>query len=169
MMLLPIVLRLLARFEGIPRFTGLELSLMSRYFIFQVIHSFLIVTISSGLIAALPQLASNPTSIPTILAEKPPEASTFFLTYAMLQGLAGSAGGLFTDCAVGAVLCEVVHSWKQSLLDLYDQVLSAERGMGYTLLCYDADHGHRACVSTFHLISCLSGQWDGDACTLADK
>ncbi|CAE6413917.1 unnamed protein product [Rhizoctonia solani] len=37
MMLLPIVLRLLARFEGIPRFTGLKLSLMSRYFIFQVI------------------------------------------------------------------------------------------------------------------------------------
>ncbi|KAG8731630.1 hypothetical protein FRC11_003222 [Ceratobasidium sp. 423] len=31
MMLLPIVLRLLARFEGIPRFTGLELSLMTRY------------------------------------------------------------------------------------------------------------------------------------------
>ena len=94
MMLLPIVLRLLARFEGIPRFTGLELSLMTRYFIFQVVHSFLIVTISSGLIAALPQLASNPTSIPTILAEKLPEASTFFLTYAILQGLAGSAGGL---------------------------------------------------------------------------
>lgn len=39
MMLLPIILRLLARFEGIPRFTGLELSLMTRYFIFQVIVS----------------------------------------------------------------------------------------------------------------------------------
>ena len=37
MMLLPIVLRLLAKFEGIPRTTGLELSLMTRYFIFQVI------------------------------------------------------------------------------------------------------------------------------------
>ncbi|KDN34824.1 hypothetical protein RSAG8_12122, partial [Rhizoctonia solani AG-8 WAC10335] len=94
MMLLPIILRLLARFEGIPRFTGLELSLMTRYFVFQVVHSFLIVTISSGIIAALPQLASNPTSIPTILAQKLPEASTFFLTYAILQGLAGSAGGL---------------------------------------------------------------------------
>lgn len=37
MMLLPIVLRLLAKFEGIPKRTGLELSLMTRYFIFQVI------------------------------------------------------------------------------------------------------------------------------------
>lgn len=39
MMLLPIILRLLARFEGIPTRTGLELSLMSRFFIFQVIVS----------------------------------------------------------------------------------------------------------------------------------
>lgn len=39
MMLLPIVLRLLARLEGIPRRTGIELSLMTRYFIFQVVVS----------------------------------------------------------------------------------------------------------------------------------
>jgi hypothetical protein len=39
MMLLPIVLRLFGRFEGIPTYTGLELSLMTRYFIFQVIVS----------------------------------------------------------------------------------------------------------------------------------
>ena len=37
MMLLPIILRKLAKFEGIPRTTGLELSLMTRYFIFQII------------------------------------------------------------------------------------------------------------------------------------
>ena len=36
-MLLPIVLRLFGRFEGIPTRTGLELSLMTRFFIFQVI------------------------------------------------------------------------------------------------------------------------------------
>lgn len=39
MMLLPIVLRLLGRFEGIPTKSGLELSLMTRYFCFQVIVS----------------------------------------------------------------------------------------------------------------------------------
>ena len=39
MMLLPIVLRLFGRFEGIPTRTGLELSLMTRYFIFQVVVS----------------------------------------------------------------------------------------------------------------------------------
>ncbi|KAI9567494.1 hypothetical protein HD554DRAFT_2329143 [Boletus coccyginus] len=93
MMLLPIVLRLLARFEGIPTRTGLELSLMSRFFIFQVIHSFLIVTLSSGIIAALPSLLANPSSAATLLSTYLPQASTFFLTYIILQGLAGSAGG----------------------------------------------------------------------------
>ncbi|KAG8794462.1 hypothetical protein FRC12_024241 [Ceratobasidium sp. 428] len=84
----------LPRFEGIPRRTGLELSLMTRYFILQVVHGFLIVTISSGIIAALPGLLNNPGLIATTLAQKLPEASTSFLTYAILQGLAGSAGGL---------------------------------------------------------------------------
>ena len=39
MMLLPIILRLLAKFEGIPKYTGLELSLMTRYFLFLFVVS----------------------------------------------------------------------------------------------------------------------------------
>jgi hypothetical protein len=53
----------------------------------------LIVTLSSGIIASLPELLNNPTSIPSILAANLPKASTFFLTYMILQGLAGTAGG----------------------------------------------------------------------------
>ncbi|XP_006463455.1 hypothetical protein AGABI2DRAFT_225252 [Agaricus bisporus var. bisporus H97] len=93
MALLPIVLRLLARFEGIPKYTGLELSLMTRFFIFQVVHSFLIVTVTSGIVAALEGLVESPTSTPNILANELPKASTFFLTYIILQGLAGSGSG----------------------------------------------------------------------------
>ncbi|EDR08235.1 uncharacterized protein LACBIDRAFT_297697 [Laccaria bicolor S238N-H82] len=93
MMLLPIILRLLARFEGIPKRTGLELSLMTRFFIFQVVHSFLVVTIGSGIVASLTGILNNPTSVPTILAQQLPQASTFFLTYIILQGLSGVAGG----------------------------------------------------------------------------
>ncbi|KAF9513779.1 hypothetical protein BS47DRAFT_1376624 [Hydnum rufescens UP504] len=92
MMLLPIVLRLLAQFEGIPRRTGLELSLMTRFFIFQVIHSFLIVSLSSGLIQALGPLSNNLSQAPTLLATNLPGASTFFLTYILLQ-LSAVAGG----------------------------------------------------------------------------
>jgi calcium permeable stress-gated cation channel len=36
-MLVPIVMRILARLEGIPQKTGVELSLMDRFFLFQVI------------------------------------------------------------------------------------------------------------------------------------
>ncbi|CED82447.1 Uncharacterized conserved protein [Phaffia rhodozyma] len=92
-MLLPIVLRLLAKFEGIPKKTGVELSLMTRYFIFLVIHGFLIVTLSSGLVASVSELASDISSAPTILASNLPKASTFFLSYITLQGLAGAAAG----------------------------------------------------------------------------
>lgn len=41
MMLLPIILRLLSRLEGTPTRTAIELSLMTRYFLFQVLVSFL--------------------------------------------------------------------------------------------------------------------------------
>ena len=36
-LLVPIVMRILARLEGIPHKTGVELSLMDRFFLFQVI------------------------------------------------------------------------------------------------------------------------------------
>lgn len=38
-MLLPTILRMLARFEGATQKTGIELSLMRRYFLFQVVVS----------------------------------------------------------------------------------------------------------------------------------
>jgi len=58
-----------------------------------VVHSFLIVTLSSGIISALPDLIHDPTSIPSLLASKLPLASNFFLTYIMLQGLSATAAG----------------------------------------------------------------------------
>ncbi|EKM58161.1 uncharacterized protein PHACADRAFT_26687 [Phanerochaete carnosa HHB-10118-sp] len=94
MMMLPIVLRLLSRLEGTPTRTGIELSLMTRYFLFEVLHSFLIVTLSSGIIAALPDLVNDPSSVPSLLAQNLPKASNFFLSYIILQGLSGSASGL---------------------------------------------------------------------------
>ncbi|KAI1788641.1 hypothetical protein LXA43DRAFT_1024412 [Ganoderma leucocontextum] len=93
MMLLPIILRILARLEGMPQRTMIELSLMTRFFIFLVVNSFLVVTLSSGIIAALPELVNDPSSIPTLLAQNLPKASTFFLTYIVLQGLTGTAAG----------------------------------------------------------------------------
>lgn len=51
-------------------FSDIELKLFSRFWLFQVIHGFLIVTVASGLIAALGNLGNMAGSIPTLLAEK---------------------------------------------------------------------------------------------------
>lgn len=120
MMLLPIVLRLLARFEGIPRYTGLELSLMTRFFLFQVVHSFLIVTLSSGVIASGLDMFKEPTTIPATLAENLPKASNFFLTYVILQGLAGSAGGFLQIVALAIYYVKlfILGSTPRSVYDI---------------------------------------------------
>jgi len=76
---------------------------MDRFFLFQVFNGFLIISFASGIIASLPSLVNrksgvgsvvnNPTGIPTILAQNLPKSSTFFLTFIILQGLSGTAGG----------------------------------------------------------------------------
>ncbi|KAI0250626.1 hypothetical protein BJV78DRAFT_1283057 [Lactifluus subvellereus] len=110
LLLVPIVLRILARLEGIPQRTGVELSLMDRFFLFQVINGFLVVTLSSGIIASLPGLVNNPTSVPTQLAQNLPKSSTFFLTFVLLQGLTGTASGFLQ------VVPLVMHYVKNTLL-----------------------------------------------------
>ncbi|KAL4071415.1 hypothetical protein V8B97DRAFT_467079 [Scleroderma yunnanense] len=119
-MLLPIVLRLFARFEGIPTRTGLELSLMTRFFIFQVIHSFLIVTLASGIISALPSLLANPSSAASLLATYLPQASTFFLTFIILQGLSGVAGGFLSivQLVIYYVKLFILGSTPRSIYDI---------------------------------------------------
>ncbi|KNZ47361.1 hypothetical protein VP01_646g6 [Puccinia sorghi] len=98
--LLPIFLRFLAKFQGIPLNSRVELSLMSRYFTFLVIHGFLIVTLSSGLVAAIPQIAQQPSSAATILASELPKASTFFLTYFVTTCFAGAAANFLQIAGV---------------------------------------------------------------------
>ncbi|KAI8458717.1 hypothetical protein BY996DRAFT_6832998 [Phakopsora pachyrhizi] len=99
-MLLPIVLRQLAIFQAIPLRSLVELSLMSRYFLFLVIHGFLVVTLSSGLVAAIPAITQQPGSAVTILANELPKASTFFLTYIVATCFAGAAASLLQIASV---------------------------------------------------------------------
>ncbi|EEB97761.1 hypothetical protein MPER_02851 [Moniliophthora perniciosa FA553] len=66
---------------------------MTRFFIFQVIHGFLIVTLASGIMSSLKDISQDTTKIPNLLASNLPKASNFFLTYVILQGLSGTAGG----------------------------------------------------------------------------
>ena len=79
-MLLPIVLRLWIKLQGEVRRSDIELKLFSRFWLFQVIHGFLVITLASGLVNALPDIVSNPGQTPNLLASQLPGASIFFLT-----------------------------------------------------------------------------------------
>ena len=107
--LVPIILRLLSKFEGTPRVTAVELSLMTRYFIFLVFNGFLIITLASGIISSLQELAdASVTTYPTLLAKNLPGASIYFITYITLQGLSASSGGLLQ---IGGLIVFYIKAW----------------------------------------------------------
>ncbi|KAG8744488.1 hypothetical protein FRC10_010053 [Ceratobasidium sp. 414] len=107
--LLPIFLRAMAVFECIPRHSLVSISLYKRYFLFLLVHGFLTVTISSGLTSAIVPIIQQPSQAVTLLAKRLPNASIFFLTYIVANGLAGSAGAL---AQIGPL---VVHFLKKYL------------------------------------------------------
>lgn len=57
-------------------------------------------TLSSGLVAAIPQIAQQPSSAATILASELPKASTFFLTYFVTTCFAGAAANFLQIAGV---------------------------------------------------------------------
>lgn len=94
MALLPIVLKLLAKLSGIPTTDAIDRHVQSSYFIFQVVHVFLVVTISSSFSSVIVDIIQNPTSAASILAANIPTASNFFLSFLALQGLSVASGVL---------------------------------------------------------------------------
>lgn len=99
-MLLPIWLRFLAKQSGIPTKNGVELSLMTRFFIFQIIQNFLFLTIVSGSMNKVTQFVSMIVPNPDIpgfvstISTAIPRSSTFFLQWVFVAGF-GAAPGMF--------------------------------------------------------------------------
>lgn len=100
MALLPIVLRLLAKYSGIPTTDAIDRYLQGSYFVFQVVHVFLVVTISSSVSSVVVAIIKDPSSTATILATNIPTASNFFLTLMALQGLSVASGVLLQIAAL---------------------------------------------------------------------
>lgn len=94
MMFLPIILRAWIKLQGEIRKSDIELKLFTRFWAFQYTNVFLIVTLASGFMAALGNLSGTVSEIPTLLAQKLPEASLFFLTYALVNSWAAAAKSL---------------------------------------------------------------------------
>ncbi|CAG7847024.1 Uncharacterized protein RSN1 AltName: Full=Rescuer of SRO7 at high Nacl protein 1 [Serendipita indica DSM 11827] len=91
--ILPFLLKGLAWFENIPRWSLISLAVYRRYFIFLVVHGFLLITFFSILPDLLQEL-DRPSLILKNFSSYLPNASTFFLTYMLQQGLMGAAGAL---------------------------------------------------------------------------
>ncbi|KAI8354118.1 hypothetical protein EDC96DRAFT_554294 [Choanephora cucurbitarum] len=86
--LVPIIFTILSTQEGIPQRSFVELSLLHKFFFFQLIDVVLISTVSAGVMTMAEQLADlaqNPFGIINILSVNLPKASTFFITFVMLQ------------------------------------------------------------------------------------
>lgn len=91
MSLVPVIMRLCAKLAGEPSFSRVELFTQNAYFAFQVIQVFLVTTCTSSASAVASQIADDPTSAPTILAQNLPKASNFYISYFIVQGLSIAA------------------------------------------------------------------------------
>lgn len=94
LLILPMILRLLAKNQGVHTGMAVELTLSDYYFTFLFIQVFLVVSISSGITTVIKELTNNPASVPSLLAQNLPKASNYFFSYMLLQALSVSAGAL---------------------------------------------------------------------------
>ncbi|KAL9130321.1 MAG: hypothetical protein Q9217_001460 [Psora testacea] len=94
LLVLPLTLRILAKTQGNVTGMAVELSVQKFYFAFLFVQLFLVVSISSGITSIIPELASKPQSVPSLLATNLPKASNYFFSYMLLQALTTSGGAL---------------------------------------------------------------------------
>ncbi|KAF9127659.1 hypothetical protein BGW39_005695 [Mortierella sp. 14UC] len=96
MALLPIILTMMSKFEGHVRHSAITLAVQKKYFLFLVVNVLLLSTLGGGILPTLDQLnvlegKFTPVDVIFIIASTLPNASTFFITYALLLGLTGPA------------------------------------------------------------------------------
>jgi hypothetical protein len=92
MALLPMVLTFFAKISGIPTTDAIDRHVQATYFVFQVVHVFLFVSISSSITSVITLIIENPTDAAKILATNIPTSSNFFFSFLALQGLSVASG-----------------------------------------------------------------------------
>jgi hypothetical protein len=98
--ILPLLLRFMAELTGTTTMGERELLVQNFYFAFVFVQLFLVVSISSGISAAIKELVDNPISIPSTLATNLPKAANYFYSYMILQAFSISSGTLLQIAAV---------------------------------------------------------------------
>ncbi|KAJ5757788.1 uncharacterized protein N7511_006482 [Penicillium nucicola] len=94
MALVPIILRLMAKWGGAPSAAAVELTVQNWFFAFQVVQVFLVITLASAATSVVTSIINDPSSAPSLLANKIPLSANFYISYIILQGLSFSSGAL---------------------------------------------------------------------------
>jgi hypothetical protein len=92
--LVPVVLNLLAAFQGSKTGSRKTETVQIYYFVFLFVQVFLVVSIASGTFQTLANISKDFTTTPNVLAENLPKAANYFFAYMILQALSTSSGTL---------------------------------------------------------------------------
>ncbi|ORX93606.1 DUF221-domain-containing protein [Basidiobolus meristosporus CBS 931.73] len=89
MALLPIILALLSRFEGLVRNSDIQVAVMDKYFFFLVINVFLFTTLAISALTEIEGIIKDISKLFPLLGSNIPVSSTFYMNYVMLNGISG--------------------------------------------------------------------------------
>ncbi|GAA5795702.1 hypothetical protein HPULCUR_001064 [Helicostylum pulchrum] len=120
--LVPIIFTIFSTKEGIPQKSFVQLSVLHKFFFFQLIDVVLVSTLSGGALAMAKQIegiATNPFGIINTLSENLPKASTFFITFVMLQSTNQSGQAMLQ--LVPYILSYVFPMFATTPRDIYNQ------------------------------------------------
>ncbi|KAJ1942252.1 hypothetical protein GGF37_003195, partial [Kickxella alabastrina] len=83
----PFFLSWIARVSGIQSRSGIQKSVLKRYFLFLIVNVLLIFTVSRTILTDYDKWIENPARIPKLFATSLPTAAPFFMDYIILYGL----------------------------------------------------------------------------------
>eukprot|EP00041_Stephanoeca_diplocostata_P034560 m.1184672 g.1184672 ORF g.1184672 m.1184672 type:complete len:805 (+) comp24542_c0_seq2:135-2549(+) len=87
--LLPKILLLFAKIEGIEADSWMQVSVFKRFSIFIFINNFLVITLAGAVFDQIDVLINDPTSVIELLGNSIPKAATFFTSFIMILGFVG--------------------------------------------------------------------------------
>lgn len=94
MSLVPPFIKKMGKVSGCITVQQVERYCQNWFYAFQVVNSFIVVTVASAAVSAIQDIIDDPSSALTLLATKLPKASNFYISYLCLYGLTFSSGAL---------------------------------------------------------------------------
>lgn len=130
MSLVPVIMRLCAKISGEPSDSRVELFTQNAYFWFQLIQVFLVMTIAGSAITTIRAFAENPGSIFSILSSQLPKASSFYVSYFIVQGITLATGVLtqVVGFAIFVVLLKFLTNTPRALYNKWSTLAAISWG-----------------------------------------